>query len=97
MQHTPADHDANNANGNVDIKNPAPVNIFSEIPADNRAKGRSNEDRNAKDAIGKTSLFLGESPKDEREGKRKECSSTCSLEDTKEDEDIDIPGDATQG
>src|SRR6266700_3784764 len=96
MQHTPADHDPDDANGNVDIKNPAPVHIFSQIAADHRAKSRGDQDRNAKDAIGKTSLFLGKRPKDEREGQRKERRSTRSLQDTKEDEDRAIPGEATQ-
>src|SRR5260370_42364606 len=96
LQHAPADHDPEEANGNVDIKNPAPVHIFRQIAADHRAKSRGDQDRNAKDAIGQTSLFLGKRSKDEREGQRKERSSTRSLQDTKEDEDSAIPGEATQ-
>ncbi len=72
------------------------THIFSQIAADHRAKSRGDQDRNAKDAIGKTALFLGKRSKDEREGQRKERRSTCALQDTKEDEDRAIPGDATQ-
>src|SRR5205807_6863922 len=66
MQHPPADHDPDDANGKVDIKNPAPVHIFSQIAAEHRAKSRGDQDRNAKDAIGQTALFLGKRSKDER-------------------------------
>src|SRR5215472_2610522 len=96
MQHTPANHDPDDANGKVDIKNPAPVHICGQIAADHRAKSRGDQDRNAKDAIGKTSLVLRKRSKDEREGQRKERRAPCSLQDTKEDEDRAIPGEATQ-
>src|SRR5207237_5925816 len=85
MQHPPADHDPDDANRNVDIKNPAPVHIFSQIAADRRAKSRGDQDRNAKDAVGKTSLFLGKRSKDDRDGERKERSSTCSSQAPKAD------------
>src|ERR1700694_5726533 len=97
MQHTPADHDAHDANGHVDIENPAPVYILGQIAADGGTKGRSDQDRNAKDAVGKTSLFFGKRAKDERDRKRKERRPTGALQHTKEDEDIDIPGEAAQG
>src|SRR5260370_21601697 len=96
MQHTPADHDPDDANGNVDIKNPAPVHIFSKIAADHRAKRRGGEDRHAKDAISKTALFLRIRSKDQCEGQPKERCSTCSLAVTQADADLSIPAEATQ-
>src|SRR5205823_12633592 len=96
VHHAPANDAANDANGKVEIKNPAPIDVLGKIAPNHGTQRRSDEHRNAKDAIGQTALLFREGSEDQGKREREERCSSCSLEHTEENEDIDSPGEATQ-
>src|SRR5207245_9733549 len=97
VQHAQANEDAKDANGKVDIKNPAPIEVLGKIAPNHGTQRRSDEHRNAKDAIGQTALLFRERSEHQGKREREERCSSCSLEHAEENEDIAIPGEATQG
>src|SRR5260370_26284193 len=97
VQHAPANDDAKDANGKVDKKDPGPIDVLGQIAPNHGTQRRSDEHRNAKDAISQTALLFRERSEHQGKREREERCSTCSLEHTEENEALDIPGEATQG
>src|SRR5207302_9494691 len=97
VDHAPENEDANEANGKVEIKNPAPIDVLGKIAPNHGTQRRSDEHRNAKDAIGQTALLSREDSEDQGKREREERCSSCSLEHPEENEALDSPGEATQG
>src|SRR5439155_6968561 len=92
----PRENETQEAHGDVDQEDPAPIVVFDQIAAEHRATGRRHNHRHHEYRRSFRAFLRRERAKEHRSADGREDASTRALKDAKCDERFDVPGERAE-